>query len=190
MTQPANQSPVWLWGPIRGEDLWHMSDNDFRNVKWQFWSLSGLMLGSDRPADGDGGYLRVPDASLITLSAHSLHNNQHQAEADTRPRVLKAHSSDINLDNVNMLLRSAFFTSLWFLWTALIVSPGQARSVLTGSAISNPPVLVMTRHPRPLVILTSSIVRLSSVSPVSHSTPRSPATAITKTRGSPTINWR
>ena len=70
------------------------------------------MLGSDRPADGDGGYLRVPDASLITLSAHSLHNNQHQAEADTGPRVLKAHSSDINLDNVNMLLRSAFFTSL------------------------------------------------------------------------------
>ena len=125
-----------------------------------------------------------------TQCSHSLHNNQHQAEADTRPRVLKAHSSDINLDNVNMLLRSAFFTSLWFLWTALIVSPGQARFVLTGSAISNPPVLVMTRHPRPLVILTSSIVRLSSVSPVSHSTPRSPATAITKTRGSPTINWR
>ena len=57
-------------------------------------------------------------------------------------------------------------------------------------AISNPPVVVMTRHPRPLVILTSSIVRLSSVSPVSHSTPRSPATAITNTRGSPTIICR
>lgn len=59
------------------------------------------------------GCLRVPDDGLITLATLSTMTDiTPHTEADTRPRVLEALSSDINLDNVNMLLGSTFFTSL------------------------------------------------------------------------------
>ena len=136
MTPATNHRPAWPSGPIRGQDLWHMCDNDFRNVKWQFWSLGGLTgrAPAGRWSPGWWWWRLSPGPwwwRLITLTLSpslSAHNDWHGlTEADTWPRVLKAHSghgSDINIDNVNMLLGSTFFKSLWFLQITLIWRQG------------------------------------------------------------------